>query len=97
MRIRSVWFRGGGGGGRHMLARGHGCTAGGRHWAGGLHSGGMLLLVGTGDTGEQEQRMLFCPEGLQGYIQDRFNYKNICIHFRIYLQYHFIIESESAV
>lgn len=58
VRIRSVWFRGGGGGGRHMLARGHGCTAGGRHWAGGLHSGGMLLLVGTGDTEEQEQFVL---------------------------------------
>lgn len=47
VRVRPVWFGGRGGSGRHMLARGHGRAAGGRHWAGGLHSRGMLLLVGT--------------------------------------------------
>ncbi len=63
VRVRPVWFRGG----RHMLARGHWRAAGGRHWAGGLHSRGMLLLVGTGDTREQEQFKLVFLEGLSGY------------------------------
>lgn len=45
--VGPVWFGRGGGGGRGMVQGGHGGAAGGRHWAGGLHSCRLILLMGT--------------------------------------------------
>lgn len=36
---------------------GHGGATGGRHWAGGLHSCGLLLLIGTGVTAKVEDKI----------------------------------------
>lgn len=42
-----VWFGCRGGHGWAMMEGWHGGATGGRHWAGGLHSCGLLLLIGT--------------------------------------------------
>lgn len=45
--VGPVRFGRGGRRGRGMMERGHRGATGGRHWAGGLHSCMLLLLIGT--------------------------------------------------
>lgn len=52
MGISPVRFGRGGQRGRTMVKGGHRGAAGGRHWAGGLHSCVVLLLIGTTATNE---------------------------------------------
>lgn len=62
--VGPVWFGSWGRGGGGMMEWGHWGATGGRHWAGGLHSCRLLLLIGTKATeGKKGSKTCAVPQG----------------------------------